>query len=139
MKMTLICLPFPDASLAKTSGKESPKGEMAPRVRPPILKNSRRFIDLTLARNGSCSNPNFQVGENWLPKRQYDRPCPCIPIPNHPNCLACPPCNLSCNHWVDLPSSGMKSNFLVIPILAVAVLTTDSFSEETAITESYEN
>lgn len=29
----------------------------------------------------------------------------------------------------------MKSNFLVIPILAVAVLTTDSFGEETAITE----
>ena len=29
----------------------------------------------------------------------------------------------------------MKANFIVIPILAVAVLTTDSFGEETAITE----
>jgi hypothetical protein len=33
----------------------------------------------------------------------------------------------------------MKANFLVIPILAIAVLATDSFGEETAITESYEN
>jgi hypothetical protein len=33
--------------LAKTSGNDSPKGEIAPRDKPPILKKSRRLNAIT--------------------------------------------------------------------------------------------
>jgi hypothetical protein len=46
-----------------------------------------------------------------------------------------PSMNLSCNYWIDLPSSGMKANLLGIAVLAVAILNTDSFGEKNAITE----
>jgi len=49
MKITLICLRPPLAdSFANTSGKDNPKGEIAPSDKPPILKKSRRLIAIAV-------------------------------------------------------------------------------------------
>jgi hypothetical protein len=58
--MTLICFRPPLAfSLAKTSGNDSPNGEIAPSDKPPILKKSRRLIAIpaTLNNLNGSGNP----------------------------------------------------------------------------------
>jgi hypothetical protein len=59
----------------------------------------------------------------------------CTPITNHPTSLAKLSMQPFLQLLVDLPSLGMKANFLGIAVLAVAILNTDSFGEKNAITE----